>query len=97
MSFTWVVGSEPEHYVTVIGHSYRVLGWRQVEVPVQETSPVQVERVFQVDLLHVLIGRPSHTDHVERITVQMERMAQVRLLDWTCAKNCFFISNEKHR
>lgn len=94
MSLTWVVGSEPEHDVTVIGHSYRILGRRQVEVPVQETSPIQVERVFQVDLLHVLIGRPSHTDYVKRITVQMERMAQVRLLDWTRVKNCFFFQTK---
>lgn len=94
VSFTWVVGSESEHDVTVIGHSYRVLGRRQVEVPVQETSPIQVERVFQVDLLHVLVGRPSHTDHVERITVQMERMAQVRLLDWMRVKNCFFFKRK---
>lgn len=50
-------------------------------MPVQKTPPVQVEGVFQVDLFDVLVGRPSHTDDVERVTVQMERMAQVGLLD----------------
>lgn len=48
---------------------------------VQETSSVQIEGVLQVDLFHVLVGRSSHTDDVERVTVQMERMAQVGLLN----------------
>lgn len=32
---TRVVGSEPEHHVTVVGHGYRVFVRRQIEMPVE--------------------------------------------------------------
>lgn len=46
----------------------------------QEAAFVEVQRVFQVDLLHVFVGGTTDTDHVERVSVQVEGMRQVRLL-----------------
>lgn len=48
----------------------------------QQTAPIQVERMLQVDLLHVGVRRPADTDHVHAVAVQMERMAEIRLLHW---------------
>lgn len=79
---TGIVSSESEDDVSIVGHGYRVLGRREVVVTVQETAPIQVQGVLQVDLLDILVRRPSHTDYVEGITVQVERVAQVGLLYW---------------
>lgn len=76
-----VVGPEPHDHVAVVGDRDGVLRRRQVtllQVALQQTSPVQVQSVLQVDFLHVLVGGPADTDHVERVTVQVERMGQVR-------------------
>lgn len=48
----------------------------------QQTAPIQIQCVLQVNLLDVGIRRTAHADHVERGTVQMEGMAQIRLLYW---------------
>lgn len=76
-----VVGSEPENNVAVVRDSDRVLESGFAEVTMQQTSSVQVEGVFQIDLLDVGIWRSTHTDHVESVSVQVERVTQVRLLD----------------
>lgn len=78
---TRIISSEPQYDVTVVRDSDRVLGWGQIVLSVQQTSSVQVEGVLQVDLLHVGVGRPTNTDNVERVSVQMERMTQIGLLD----------------
>lgn len=80
-SLTWVIGSESQHHVTVVGHRHCVLKRRWSELAMQQTASIQVERVLQVDLFHIGVRRATHSDHMERRAVQMERMAQVRLLD----------------
>ena len=47
----------------------------------QQTTSIQVQGVLQVDLLDIRIRGSSHTDHVEGVSVQVERMTQVGLLD----------------
>jgi hypothetical protein len=47
---------------------------------VEESSPVQIQRVLQIDLFDILIRRSPDSDHIERITVQVERMTQIRRL-----------------
>lgn len=82
---TWIVGSKPHYDVTVVGHGDGVLEWGQVELSVQQTAAIQIESMAQVDLLDGGIGRAAHTDHVEQVTVQVERMAQIVLL--YCRRN----------
>jgi hypothetical protein len=79
---TRIVRAESQHHVSVVGHCDRVLRRRQIELAMQQPLPVQVQGVLQVDLLDVLVGGPADTDHVERVPVQMERMAEIRLLHW---------------
>lgn len=72
-----VVGSETKDDVSVVRDGDGILRGREVsllEVTFEQTSPVEVECVLQVDLLHVLVGRPPDTDDVVRVTVQVERM-----------------------
>lgn len=78
--FTWIIGTESENNVAVVWHSNRILGRRQIKLPVKQSSLVEIQRVLQVDLLHVFVGRTSDTDDVERVSVQMEGMRQIRLL-----------------
>lgn len=84
---TGIVGSEAHDHITVIGHRNRVLQRRRPELPMQQTPPVQVECVLQVDLLHRRVGRPAHADHVERGAVNVERMAEVGLLHCKRTRN----------
>lgn len=77
---TGVIGAESEYYVTVVGHGDGVLWWWKVEFSVEESSPVQIKSVLQIDLLYVLVGWSAHTNNVEGITVQMERMGKIWLL-----------------
>lgn len=81
MQRTRVISSEAQDHVSVVGHSDRVLECGLAKVTMQQTAPIQVQGVLQVDLLDVGVRRPSHADHVESVAVQVERMAQVRLLD----------------
>lgn len=41
----------------------------------------------QVDFLDVGIGRAAHTNHVVRVTVQVERMTEIVLLDFIYQDN----------
>lgn len=77
---TRIVRAESEDDVTVVGHGDGILGGRQVELSVQEAAFIEVQRVLQIDLLHILVGRAADTDHVERVTVQVEGMRQIGLL-----------------
>lgn len=86
-TLTRIVSAEAHHHVAVVGHRNRVLQRRRAELPVQQTAPVQVQRVLQVDLLDGGVGRPAHADHVEGGAVDVERMAEVRLLDCRCWAN----------
>jgi hypothetical protein len=53
---TRVVGSETKNDVSIVGHGDGVLGRRVVELTVQQTLPVQIEGVLQVDLLDGGVG-----------------------------------------
>jgi hypothetical protein len=78
---TRVIGTESEDNITIVGDSNCVLSRRQVELPVEKTPPIQVQGVLQVNLLHVPIRGPPHTNNIESISMQMEGMAQVWLLN----------------
>lgn len=80
-SITGIVGAESQHNVAVVGYGDGVLRRRQIVLTVQETASVQVQGVFQIDLLHVGVRRPANTNHFEGVSVQVERMAQVGLLN----------------
>lgn len=74
---TRVVGAETDDDVAVVGDGDCVLRWWEVslfQVTLKQTSPVEVESVLQVDLLHVLVGRPADTDDVVGVSVQVERV-----------------------
>lgn len=77
---TRIVRTEPENDVSVVWNGNSVLGRWQIELPIEQTSLVEVQRVFQIDLLHVLVRGTADTDYVESVAVQVERMRQVRLL-----------------
>lgn len=53
---TRVVGSETKDDVSIVGHGDGVLGRGMVELTVEQTLPVQVEGVFQIDLLDGGVG-----------------------------------------
>lgn len=78
---TRIVGAETKHHVAIVGHSDGILQRGQVVLSVQQTTAIEVERVLQIDLLHVGVRRASNTDHVVCVAMQMERMAQIRLLN----------------
>jgi hypothetical protein len=48
----------------------------------QQTATIQVEGMFQINLLDGGVGRAPNTDNVETVTVQMEWMTQIGLLDF---------------
>lgn len=73
-SLTGIVCAESEDYVAVVRNGDGVLGRWQIELSVEETPLVEVQRVLQINLFHVLVRGPAHTDHVERVAVQVERM-----------------------
>lgn len=77
-----IVGSEAQYNVAVVWHSDCVFEWRSFELPIQQAASVQVEGVLQADLLDCCVGRAAHADDVERVTVEMEWMAEVILLDF---------------
>lgn len=78
---TWIIGPEPEHHVAVVGHSDRILGRRQIVLTMQQTATIEIQGVLQIDLLDIRVGRSADTDNFEGVAVQVERMAQVGLLD----------------
>lgn len=72
--FTGIISSKAQHHISIVGHRNRILCRRQIILPVQETTSVQVQRMLQVDLLHSRVGRATDTDHTESVAVQMEGM-----------------------
>lgn len=76
-----VVCPEPQHHVSVVGNGDGVLPWWEIELSVEKTLPVQVQCVLQVDFPNVGVWGSAYTDHVEGVTVKMERVAQIWLLD----------------
>lgn len=75
-----IVGPEAQHHVAVIGHSDSVLQRWLAKVTMQQTTSIQIQSVFQIDLLDVGVRRPTHSDHVESVSVQVEGMTEIRLL-----------------
>lgn len=72
-----VSGSETEDDVSVIRDGDGILRWGKVslfKMTLKQASPVQIQSMLQVDLLHVLIGRSADTDDVESVSVQVERV-----------------------
>ena len=77
---TRIVSTESEYDVSVVRYCDRVLGRWEIVFSVQESSSIEIESVLQIDLLHVLVRRSTHTDHVECVTVQVEGMREIWLL-----------------
>ena len=75
-----IICTESENYVAIVWNSDSVLGRWQVELSVEETPLVEIQRVLQINLFHVLVGGTADTNHVEGVAVQVEWMRQVRLL-----------------
>lgn len=80
-TLTRIISAETHYHVAIVWDGDGILQWWVVVLSVQQTTAIEVERVLQIDLLHVGVGRTSNTDHIVRVTVQMERMAQIGLLD----------------
>lgn len=76
-----IVGAEAQNHVTVVGHGDRVLQRGLSKVTMQQTTSIQVQGVLQVDLLDVGVGRATHSDDVEGVSVQVERVTEIGLLD----------------
>jgi hypothetical protein len=85
---TRVIGTEPEDNITIVGHGNCVLSRRQVELPVEKASSVQIQGVLQVNLLHIPIWGPPHANNMESIAMKMEGMAQVWLLNCKTVLQC---------
>lgn len=77
---TRIICTESENYVAIVWNGDSVLGRWQIELSVEETPLVQIQRVLQINLFHVLVGGTADTNHVEGVAVQVEWMRQVRLL-----------------
>lgn len=78
---TRIVGTETQDNVTVIWYGNCVLLRWQIVLSMQQTTSIQIECMLQIDLFHVGVGRSTDTDHIERVTVQMEWMTKIWLLD----------------
>jgi hypothetical protein len=87
-ALTRVIGAEPEDDVAIVGHSDRVLSRRQIELSVEKTSPIEIQGMLQVNLLYVPVWGSAHTDDIEGVTVQVEGMTQVWLLN--CKYNSWY-------
>lgn len=79
---TWIIGTESQHNVSIIWYGNGVLLWWQIVLSVQQTSAIQIQSVFEINFLHVSVRWSTNADYVERVSVQMERMAQIGLLDY---------------
>lgn len=77
---TGIVGPEAQHDVAVIGYSDCILQRWLAKVTMQQTTSIQVQGMFQIDLLNVGVRGPTHSDHVESVSVQVEGMTEIRLL-----------------
>lgn len=77
---TWIISTETQHNVSIVRYGNGVLLRWQIVLSVQQTSAIQIQSVFQIDFLHVGVRWPTNADNVERVSVQMEGMAQIGLL-----------------
>lgn len=50
-----IIGTESENHVAVVRYGDGVLGRWQIELTIKETPLVQIQRVLQIDLFHVLV------------------------------------------
>lgn len=79
--FTWIIGSKPQHNVTIVWHGYGVLDRGQIVLTMEQPSTVQIQCMLQINLLHICIGRTANTYYIESIAVQMEWMTKIGLLN----------------
>lgn len=78
---TGIVCPKPQDDVTVVWNRDGILSGWQIELSVEQTLSVEIQSVFQVYLGYVAVLRSSDTDHVEGVSMEMERVTQVWLLD----------------
>lgn len=52
---SWIVGTESQYDVTIVRDGNGVLERWQIVLPVEQTAPIEIERVLQVDLLDVRV------------------------------------------
>ena len=64
-----IVCAEAENDVAVVWNSYSVLGRWQIELSIEKTPFIEIQCVFQIDLLHVLVRGATDTDYIESVTV----------------------------
>lgn len=67
--YTRIVGAESENDVAIVRDGDSVLGRWQIELSVEQTSLIEIQRVFQIDLFHVFVRGTANTDHVESVSV----------------------------
>lgn len=68
-TITGIISAESENDVAIIRNGDGVLGRWQIELSVEQTSLIKIQRVFQIDLFHVFVRGTANTDHVESVSV----------------------------
>lgn len=64
-----IISAESENDVAIIRNGDGVLGRWQIELSVEQTSLIKIQRVLQIDLFHIFIRGTANTDHVESVSV----------------------------
>lgn len=77
-----IVSAESQHNVAIVWHGNCVFERWAFELSMKQAPSIQVESMLQANLLDGGVWWSTHADDIERMTVQMEWMAQVVLLDF---------------
>lgn len=64
-----IISAESENDVAIIWNGDGVLGRWQIELSVEQTSLIKIQRVLQIDLFHIFVRGTANTDHVESVSV----------------------------
>lgn len=64
-----IISAESENDVAIIRNGDGVLGRWQIELSVEQTSLIKIQRVLQIDLFHIFVRGTANTDHVESVSV----------------------------
>lgn len=75
-----IISPESHHNIAIIGYGNCILKRWLRKIPLQHSHTIQLQGVFQIDLLNGFVRRSSQSDDVERRAMQMKGMTKIHLL-----------------
>lgn len=85
--FTWIIGSKSQYNVAIVWNGNCVLEWWQIVLSVKQSPTIQVQGMLQIDLFDIGVRRSANANDIETITMKMEGMAKIWLLNYLWGKN----------